>query len=132
MLEYLGQQERFDLNRRKQQLIREYRRGGLELTEEEAEEEIVCNGAAVAFADEDFIRGCAERNRSLLKWLKEKLNSLLARIREVLARLTRTNPEVRAYVKAPWRLLPGCSSRWRRRCGKVPGGQAAGSPSGGP
>lgn len=66
VLEYLGQQERFDLNRRKQQLIREYRRGGLELTEEEAEEEIVCNGAAVAFADEDFIRGmCGKKPESV-------------------------------------------------------------------
>lgn len=128
VLEYLGQQERFDLNRRKQQLIREYRRGGLELTEEEAEEEIVCNGAAVAFADEDFIRGCAERNRSLLEWLKEKLNSLLARIREVLARLTRTNPEVRAYAKAPLetltRLQQSVETALRESAGRAGGRQS--------
>lgn len=128
VLEYLGQQERFDLNRRKQQLIREYRRGGLELTEEEAEEEIVCNGAAVAFADEDFIRGCAERNRSLLKWLKEKLNNLLARIREVLARLTRTNPEVRAYAKAPLetltRLQQAVETALRESAGRAGGRQS--------
>lgn len=128
VLEYLGQQERFDLNRRKQQLIREYRRGGLELTEEEAEEEIVCNGAAVAFADEDFIRGCAERNRSLLEWLKEKLNSLLARIREVLARLTRTNPEVRAYEKAPLetltRLQQAVETALRESVGRAGGRQS--------
>ena len=128
VLEYLGQQERFDLNRRKQQLIREYRRGGLELTEEEAEEEIVCNGTAVAFADEDFIRGCAERNRSLLKWLKEKLNNLLARIREVLARLTRTNPEVRAYAKAPLetltRLQQAVETALRESAGRAGGRQS--------
>ena len=128
VLEYLGQQERFDLNRRKQQLIREYRRGGLELTEEEAEEEIVCNGAAVAFADEDFIRGCAERNRSLLEWLKEKLNNLLARIREVLARLTRTNPEVRAYAKAPLetltRLQQTVETALRESAGRADGRQS--------
>ena len=128
VLEYLGQQERFDLNRRKQQLIREYRRGGLELTEEEAEEEIVCNGAAVAFADEDFIRGCAERNWSLLEWLKEKLNSLLARIREVLARLTRTTPEVRAYAKAPLetltRLQQSVETALRESAGRAGGRQS--------
>lgn len=128
VLEYLGQQKRFDLNRRKQQLIREYRRGGLELTEEEAEEEIVCNGAAVAFADEDFIRGCTERNRSLLEWLKEKLNSLLARIREVLARLTRTNPEVRAYAKAPLetltRLQQSVETALRESAGRAGGRQS--------
>ena len=128
VLEYLGQQERFDLNRRKQQLIREYRRGGLELTEEEEEEEIVCNGAAVAFADEDFIRGCAERNWSLLEWLKEKLNSLLARIREVLARLTRTTPEVRAYAKAPLetltRLQQSVETALRESAGRAGGRQS--------
>ena len=127
VLEYLGQQERFDLNRRKQQLIREYRRGGLELTEEEAEEEIVCNGAAVAFADEDFIRGCAERNRGLLEWLKEKLDNLLIRIREVLARLTQTNPEVRSYVKAPLetltRLQQAVETALRESAGRAGGRQ---------
>lgn len=102
-LEMLKQTEGYNLEERVKQKIEQYARNGIELTEEEALEEIAADSMLTVLQNEQLLEQILEEEPTLFEKLKNFIHSLIEELKRMAAGLK--NPEARAMLKQEQEML---------------------------
>ena len=96
VLSSLEDADGYDLNNRIRDMQETYRSAGIELSEEDAKEEITNDGLLDYIANDKNLMEMAASNSTLLQKIRENLNKIMQTIRQAISRLAKDSQEAKA------------------------------------